>query len=143
LIAAVILALRLSRPGASAGRAAGALFVAPGLLLLGLAVELVVTPQTNWLALAIGSNWRICLTAIPLMAVPVLIGTIYALSFGAPPRPVLTGVVAGLVAGAAAAVLYAMHCTDDSPLFVTVWYSLAIASVAALGALLGRLFLRW
>ena len=50
---------------------------------------------------------------------------------------------AGLLAGGLAATLYATHCTDDSPLFVAAWYSLAIAGVAALGALIGARWLRW
>jgi hypothetical protein len=55
----------------------------------------------------------------------------------------MTGAVAGLFAGALGAVLYATHCPDDSPLFVAVWYGLAIAAVALIGALAGRRLLRW
>ncbi len=36
------------------------------------------------------------------------------------------GAVAGLAAGGLGAALYALHCTDDSPLFVLVWYSIGI-----------------
>ena len=35
------------------------------------------------------------------------------------------------------ATLYASHCTDDSPLFVATWYTIATALVAAVGALAG------
>ena len=45
--------------------------------------------------------------------------------------PSLAGAVAGLAAGGVAATLYAAHCTDDSPLFVATWYTLAIAALAA------------
>jgi hypothetical protein len=38
--------------------------------------------------------------------------------------------------------MYAAHCTDDSPLFVATWYTLATALVTAIGALLGVRFLR-
>jgi hypothetical protein len=38
---------------------------------------------------------------------------------------------------------YAAHCFDDSPLFVATWYTLAIAFVTGLGALLGSKLLRW
>jgi len=51
--------------------------------------------------------------------------------------------VAGLFSGAVAAAIYAAHCPDDSPLFVALWYSLAIAIVAAAGGIAGRLALRW
>jgi hypothetical protein len=62
---------------------------------------------------------------------------------GAPTRPALAGAVAGLLAGGLGAALYAAHCTDDSPLFVATWYTIAIAGVTIVGSLLGRYFLRW
>jgi hypothetical protein len=42
-----------------------------------------------------------------------------------------------------AATLYAAHCTDDSPLFVATWYTLAAAAVAAIGAVAGSRVLRF
>ncbi len=48
-----------------------------------------------------------------------------------------------LMAGGLGAAFYAAHCPDDSPLFVAVWYTLAIALVTGLGALAGRRLLRW
>ena len=47
------------------------------------------------------------------------------------------------LAAATAAVIYAFHCFDDSPLFVLTWYSLAAIPVVLLGAALGRRLLRW
>jgi hypothetical protein len=66
-----------------------------------------------------------------------------ALRHGAPTRPRLAGAVAGLLAGGIAATFYAAHCTDDSPLFVATWYSIAIAGLVALGAICGRRVARW
>ena len=65
------------------------------------------------------------------------------LRYGAPTRPVLAGAAAGLLAGGLAATFYAAHCFDDSPLFVAVWYTIAIAVLTILGAIAGRLFIRW
>jgi hypothetical protein len=42
-----------------------------------------------------------------------------------------------------AATLYASHCTDDSPLFVATWYTIATALVATIGALAGSKMLRF
>jgi len=140
---ATALALRMVRPGARLRYAGAALLAAPSLLLAAAAIELALLPPDRWVAAAIGSNARVCLTAVPLMAVPILAGAVYALRSGAPVHPVMTGIVAGLLSAGAAAALYAMHCTDDSPLFVAVWYASATGIVAMLGALAGWLCLRW
>lgn len=143
LAAAVLLVMRMARPGAATRFAAAGLFVAPLLLGLAVAAEMMALPRASWLPAALGANWLVCLTAMPLLSLPMLAGTIYALRSGASLRPVLTGAIAGVLAAAAAAALYALHCTDDSPLFVAIWYSLAIAAVAVAGALAGRFALRW
>jgi hypothetical protein len=65
------------------------------------------------------------------------------LRHGATTAPGLAGAVAGVLAAALSATLYATHCTDDSPLFVATWYTLAIALVAGIGALAGRRVLRF
>jgi hypothetical protein len=41
------------------------------------------------------------------------------------------------------AALYATHCPDDSPLFVAVWYTLAVTLVMLIGASVGHRVLRW
>ncbi|PJI41028.1 NrsF family protein [Ferrovibrio sp.] len=144
LVAAAIgLVQRLIRPGAAVGIWRSALLLAPGLLLIGIAGELVTVPSGSWMTVLIGTNSRLCLTFIPLMGLAPLGLILLALRSGAPTRPALTGAVAGLIAGGISAAFYASHCPDDSPLFVATWYVLAIALLAGLGALLGRRLLRW
>jgi hypothetical protein len=65
------------------------------------------------------------------------------LRHGAPSRPALSGALAGMLSAGLAATLYASHCTDDSPLFVAFWYTLATALVAAVGALIGSRMLKY
>jgi hypothetical protein len=77
------------------------------------------------------------------LAAPILIAALAVLRGGAPLRPGLTGAVAGLFAGGLGAALYATHCTDDSPLFVATWYSLAIAIMVLVGFAAGHKVLRW
>jgi len=91
----------------------------------------------------IGSNSRICMTVIPLLAVPVLVASLIGLRHGAPARPAVAGAIAGLLSAGVAATLYASHCTDDSPLFVATWYPIAIALVTAVGAVAGSRVLRF
>jgi hypothetical protein len=141
--AAIGLVLRLIRPGAAPGLWRSALLLAPGLLLIGIAGELLAVPAERWMTVLVGVNARVCLTYIPLMGLAPLGLILLALRSGAPTRPALTGAVAGLIAGGISAAFYAAHCPDDSPLFVATWYVLAIAMLMALGALLGRRLLRW
>ena len=70
-----------------------------------------------------------CLVFISLMSLPLLAATLAALRRGASTRPVLSGALAGLLSGGAAAAVYALRCTEDSPLFYGLWYVLAILGV--------------
>lgn len=141
--ASLFLVLRLARPAAELRAASFAMRIVLLLLLVGVGVELMTLPSVWWKAVAMGKNSMICMRAIPLLAVPVLIGALFALRSGAPTRPALAGAAAGLLAGGLAAALYAAHCTDDSPLFVAIWYSLAVGIVTAVGAIAGHLTLKW
>jgi peptidoglycan/LPS O-acetylase OafA/YrhL len=70
-------------------------------------------------------------------------GAFYALRRGAPLRPSFAGAAAGLLACALAAMLYALHRPEDSPLFGAIWYSAVIALVTAAATIAGRRFFRW
>jgi hypothetical protein len=91
----------------------------------------------------VGHNSKVCMTAVPLMSLPLLAASLIGLRHGAPTRPALAGAMAGLLASGLAATLYASHCTDDSPLFVATWYTLGTALVTAIGALAGSRVLRF
>lgn len=132
-----------ARPGASLRPAALLLSIAPLLAALAVAAELVAMPADAWGARWLGKNAVLCLTFIPLIGLGPLAVLLAALRRGAPTRPRLAGAVAGLAAGGIAATFYAAHCTDDSPLFVATWYTLAIAILALVGAFAGGRLLRW
>jgi hypothetical protein len=141
-IASVTLVVRLVRPAASVRGVSWLLVVPVALLAAGIAADLAMPQTSTWTARLVGSNALVCLTAIPALSLPLLIAALIGLRGGAATRPMLTGAVAGLVAGGIAATFYAAHCLDDSPLFVTTWYALALAQVSLVGALLGRWVLR-
>jgi hypothetical protein len=141
--AGIAASLHLSRPEVSLA-GFGWLFVIPaGLLAAGIAGEAMMPQRLPMMTRLVGSNSRICMTAIPLMSLPLLAASIIGLRHGAPTRPTLAGAVAGLMSAGLAATFYASHCTDDSPLFVMTWYTLATALVTAIGALAGARFLRF
>ena len=84
-----------------------------------------------------------CLVSVTLLSLAPLAVFLYGLREGATTRPDIAGALAGVAAGGLAASLYALHCTDDSPLFVGVWYGLAIVLVGAAGSFAGRRVLQW
>lgn len=133
----------LSRPGGDRGYALLPLMATPAVLLTAVAVELAVVPPELWWTRLVGTNSLVCLTFIPLMGAGPLAVFLAVLRYGAPTCPRLAGAMAGLLAGGIAATFYAAQCTDDSPLFVVTWYTIAIAALAGIGALVGGRILRW
>ncbi|THK34973.1 DUF1109 family protein [Ensifer sp. MPMI2T] len=133
----------LSRPELDPRVVLPYLAIAPALILAGVAIELTVAPAETWSTRLVGTNSLVCLTFIPLIGIGPLALLLLALRHGAPSHPALAGAIAGLAAGGIAATFYASHCTDDSPLFVATWYTIAIAGLALLGALTGRQIARW
>ncbi len=142
-ISAIVLSLHLSRPEALLRGWALLLLVPAGILAAGIGGEMMMPQRLPMMTRLVGSNSRACMTAIPLMSLPLLAGALYGLRHGAPTRPAIAGAVAGLLSAGLAATLYASHCTDDSPLFVMTWYSIATALVTAIGALVGSKVLRF
>lgn len=133
----------LARPQAHHRKVLAVLLLAPALLAVGVVIEMLTVPTQAWLARAVGSNSRVCLVAVPILALAPLTGLLAALRAGAPRSPGLAGAGAGLLAGSLAAMLYATHCVDNSPLFVATWYTPAIAVSVLLGFLVGRRVLHW
>jgi hypothetical protein len=140
---AIALSLHLSRPEASLKGWWLLLLIPLGVLIAEIAGEMMMPQRVPMMVRLIGNNSRICLTAIPLISLPLLAASLFALRHGATSRPAALGAIAGLLSSGLAATLYASHCTDDSPLFVATWYPIAIALVTAVGALAGSKVLRF
>jgi len=137
-ISAIAVSLHLSRPEASLRGWSLLLLIPVGVLVAGIGSEMMLPQRLPMLTRLVGSNSKTCVSAIPLISLPLLAAALVGLRHGAPTRPAVAGAIAGLVSSGLAATLYAAHCTDDSPLFVATWYTLASALVAAVGALAGR-----
>jgi hypothetical protein len=140
---ALFIARRYTRPEGAAGGLIWLLILPAVLLLAGVAGEMMLVPSEHWALFAKGQNSLICMSTIPLLAIAPLAATLYALRQGAPSQPTIAGAAAGLFSAGIAATLYAAHCSDDSPLFVSIWYPAGIAIVTLAGALLGRRLLKW
>ena len=142
-VSAIAVSLHLSRPEASLGRWAWLLAIPVGLLGIGMIGEMTMPNRPPVMTRLIGNNSRVCVLAISLLSLPLLAAALLALRRGAPSRPALAGAFAGALSAGLAATLYASHCTDDSPLFVATWYTLAVVCVAGIGALAGPRVLKF
>jgi hypothetical protein len=142
-ISAISVSLHLSRPEASLRGFGWMLLIPAGLLVAGISGEMMMPQRLPMMTRMVGKNSMVCLTAIPAMSLPLLAAALFGLRHGAPTRPAVAGAIAGLLSAGLAATLYASHCSDDSPLFVATWYTIATALVAAIGALAGSRVLRF
>jgi hypothetical protein len=141
--AAITISLHLARPEASLRGFVWLLAIPAGLLVAGISGEMMMPQRLPMMTRLVGSNSKVCLTAVPLLSLPLLAASLIGLRHGAPTRPALAGAMAGMLSSGLAATLYASNCTDDSPLFVATWYTLATLIVAAIGALVGSKVLRF
>lgn len=116
---------------------------APVLLAIAMVLFRIAAADGSLLAEAVGQTALACLGSIAMVSVlPLALGIVF-LRRSAPTRPVLTGALLGVAIGAGVASGYALHCTEDSPLFFVSWYGLAIGIVGGVGGWLGHRFLRW
>lgn len=134
---------RVARPAASARWATLALAGVVAVMTTLTAVVLADAPAGGRAAMLLGQSWLSCPWRVAALSLPALALALWALRGLAPTRPRRAGFVAGLAGGAAGALAYALFCSEVSPAFVLVWYSLGMLVPAAAGALLGSRVLRW
>lgn len=106
-------------------------------------VILALTGPAAWGDMVFGPQWAACLICVPLFAVAPFASLIWALRKGAPTNLVRTGAVAGLVAGALGAAVFAFHQPSGSIPFILFWYGGPVMLCAVIGAILGPRLLRW
>ena len=134
---------RLSAPGART--ATLPLWLGGPILLLWCAAAVALlqaAPETR-AELFWGRTWRYCPIRIAVLSLPLFVAALHVMRGLAPTRLRLAGAAAGFAAGAAAAVVYCLHCPEMSTVFVGFWYLLGMLAPAALGALIGPRVLAW
>ena len=141
--AAAWLAARLGRPVPRTCAPLRGLLLIVGIMGLLAIVTLLANPAEERLALVLGHSWLSCPFNVLALSLPALAGALWALRGLAPTRPRAAGLAAGLLAGALGALGYSLACTELSPGFVAVWYSLGIGLAGTLGTILGPRVLRW
>ena len=138
----LVLVERAGKPGSDMLRPA-LLLALPLLAIFFLAIIQMNAPDADMPKLVLGRSSRVCAFLVTMTALPTLGATFWALRQLAPTRLTLSGAMAGLFAGGAGAFVYSFHCIEGAAPFIAIWYSLGIVLTTALGALLGRHFLRW
>lgn len=134
---------RLARPAAPARQPCGLIAATILLAAISAGLQLAAAPAFQRHALIMGSSANVCPWRIIALSLPILASVGLALKRLAPTRPVAAGTAAGLLSGAAGAVIYAFHCDESATPFVAVWYTLGILAVGALGGFSGKRLLRW
>lgn len=141
--AALAVTARLARPGARIGAWAAAL-AAPLIAMWLLALfALQGAAPAGREALVFGGTWLACPFNVAIVSLPTFGALLWAMKGLAPTRLELAGASAGLGAGAAGALIYALHCPELGAPFLGIWYPLGMLIPAAAGAVIGPRLLRW
>ncbi|MBS0279976.1 MAG: DUF1109 domain-containing protein [Proteobacteria bacterium] len=134
---------RMGRPGTDASWPALLLAVPVVTLMSMMAMQMMPADSATRHALLMGHSADVCSVLIAGLALPLFAGLFWALRRLAPTRLTEAGAAAGLLAGSAAATIYAFHCTESTATFIAIWYTAGIALTTLMGAGLGRFLLRW
>lgn len=143
VVASLVAALRLSRPGVQLAWVPGAL--AAPVLAMWLLAALVLTgaDPARRAEMFFGQTWTSCPFLVAMLSAPIFAGVLWTMKGLAPTRLRLAGAAAGLLSGAIGALVYSLHCPELEAPFLAFWYLLGMVIPTAAGALLGPRVLRW
>ncbi|UPK38056.1 DUF1109 domain-containing protein [Bradyrhizobium sp. 186] len=133
-----VVALYAATPGASA-TAICALLPAVILLTCGVIFDPTGFPIMGITRTAVA----ICVGRILFLSLPDMILTFVFMRKAAPTQPLFAGAVLGMHSGSIGALAYTLACRNDGTAFVAIWYAVACAIMAAVGAIVGHRVLRW
>ena len=140
---AAIAAIAAGRPGQKLGGPIALIGVPFVIILAVAALELLSSDPAAWGSMASGTTYWDCVQSVAIASLPVLIGMMWAYRILAPTRLALAGFLAGLCAGAAGAVAFALYCHETTAVFLVTAYTPAILIPALIGAVIARPVLRW
>ena len=135
---ASVVALYAATPGASAT----ALYaLSPAVILL--ACGVIFDPTGFPVMGRTSPAFAICVGHILFLSLPAIILTFVFMRKAAPTQPLFAGAVIGMLSASVGALAYTLACRNDSTAFVAIWYAVACAIMASIGAIVGHRVLRW
>jgi hypothetical protein len=134
---------RMGYPAGDPSRPLATLLIVVTLMAMWSFATIAGAPGDAGVSLLLGRSWASCPWRVAMLSLPAWGIAFWALRGLAPTRPRHAGFAAGLFAGAAGALGYALFCPEVSPAFVSLWYSLGMLLPALVGAGLGPRLLRW
>jgi hypothetical protein len=138
VMGASVVALYAATPGASAT----ALYaLSPAVILL--ACGVIFDPTGSPIMGRTSTAFAICVGHILFLSLPAMILTFVFMRKAAPTQPLFAGAVIGMLSASVGALAYTLACKNDGTAFVAIWYAVACAIMAAIGAVVGRRVLRW
>jgi hypothetical protein len=133
-----VVALYAATPGASAT----ALYaLSPAVILLALGV--IFDPTAFPIMGKTNTAVAFCVGTILFLSLPAMVLTFVTMRKGAPTQPLFAGAVIGMLSASVGAMAYTLACKNDGTAFVAIWYGVACAIMAAIGAVVGHRVLRW
>jgi hypothetical protein len=118
--------------------------IVPILVIWTLAILSIMSPDSpNVERLINRESGQVCSLIVAALSIPIFTVIFWILRDMAPTRPGLIGFMAGLFSGGFAACIYALSCTEMSPVFIGIWYLIGILIPAFVGALVGKTLLKW
>lgn len=136
-------AVHRAQQGHGSAHAWRVLFAAGFLLVAFCLVDLIQNGTSGAFTRMIGSKGLHCMTLIPLFSLLPLGAFLFALRRGTVFAPRFAGIATGFASSGIGATFYALNCMEDSPLFLLLWYSLAVAIVSVIAIAFSKKLLRW
>jgi hypothetical protein len=143
VVTALLMTLRLGRPGMKLGVTAWAWLLPVAVVWLIAVLVLIYAAPGEREHLLYGVSWKVCSLNVAMLSAPVFVAALWAMKGLAPTRPMLAGAASGLLAGATGALVYAFYCPEMAAPFLGIWYLGGMLMPALLGAVLGPILLRW
>ena len=138
VVGSSVVALYAATPGASAIRLYA---LSPAVILLALGV--IFDPTSYPIMGRTNTAAGHCVGSILFVSLPAMILTFVFMRKAAPTQPLFAGAVIGMLSASVGALAYTLACKNDGTAFVAIWYAVACAIMALIGAVVGHRVLRW